>query len=93
MNLDYNKFASSHSSPVGRPAVGPQSSPAKVISLCSKCLTEIGKGKSHQCYKSNKRANISEIVRNTSKKTKSKITASGLKSLADEGGFLTEGEL
>ena len=89
--LDYKEFATKHSNPIGAPPIHPKSPPPKVITLCSKCLSEIGQGKPHQCYKTQKRENISEFVRSSSTKTTGQVTATGLKKVADEEGVSTRG--
>ena len=89
--LDYAALAAKHSNPLGAPRVSPISPPARVLPFCSKCFCQIGQGKSHVCDKNKKSANLSNIVRNTSTRSKSKITASGLKNIADEQGTSTRG--
>ena len=54
-------------------------------------LSLIGKGQAHKCDKNQRCTNISEIVRNSSLKSKSKITAKGLKSVAEVEGVSTRG--
>ena len=91
--LDYQKFVSKHVNPMGFPPTNtnPKSPPAKVLPFCSKCFSEVGQGKPHQCLKSTKRVNLSKIVRDTFKKSKSHITASSLKNIASDLGVSTRG--
>ena len=76
---------------MGRPAIHPAASPAKVLPLCSKCFTEVGQGKNHVCHKNTKRENLSNIVRNVSKKSRANVTSSTLKSIAEDEGVSTRG--
>ena len=69
MTLDYKQYTVTHSNKVGAPAVYPQSPPARVIPVCSKCLSEIHQGKAHNCDKSTKRSIIDDIVKHSSDKT------------------------
>ena len=62
-----------------------------VILQCSKCLTYIGKGKSHKCKKRTKQDNLAGMVKSSSKKTKGKVTSSCLKAVFDEAGVTTRG--
>ena len=91
LGLDYTTHAADHSNPSSRPRVSPNTPPARVIPLCSKCLCEIGRGKTHVCDKKQKRDNLSNIVKNTSEKTKSKVTCNSLKSVAEDQGISTRG--
>ena len=92
-SLDYQQFASNHVNPIGMPPTNPspKSPPPKVVPICTKCFSEVGKGKTHQCLKSTKRGNLSRIVRDTSKKSKSQITANSLKNIASDEGISTRG--
>ena len=83
-NLNYSAYADLQSNKVGAPQ-------AKTLPVCSKCWGEIGKGIPHNCQKSTKRDNLSNIVRNTSGKSKSKVASSTLKSLAEEQGVSSRG--
>ena len=49
-------------------------------SRCKTCLQVIGRGIRHQCNRSNKLENLSEIVKSTSKRTKSRVI-SGVKQI------------
>ena len=90
-NAEYKKHADNNSKKVGAPAIKTKSPAAKAIPVCSKCFTVIGKGQNHKCDKTQRCTNISEIVRKTSQKSRSKITAKGLKSVAEEKGVSTRG--
>ena len=90
-NLNYSAYADLHSNQVGAPPINPKSPPAKTLPVCSKCWGEIGKGIPHNCQKSTRRDNLSNIVRNTSGKSKAKVASSTLKSLAEEQGVSSRG--
>jgi hypothetical protein len=89
--FDYQKFAAQHTNPMGAQPKTPVSPPAKVLPICSKCFSEVGQGKPHQCDKNTKRANLANIVHNTSRKSKCKITASSLKNIADDQAISIRG--
>lgn len=59
--------------------------------MCSKCFCEIGSGKPHSCDKKTKRDNLSNLVKNTSQKTRSKVTCHNLKTVAEDQGVGTRG--
>ena len=59
--------------------------------MCSRCFTLIGKGIPHPGVKAQKVANLSGIVKNTSGNSRSKVTASTLKTIAEEEGVSTRG--
>ena len=81
---DYQGYAALHSHPNHAPTQTPKSPQAKTLALCSKCWSEIGKGKSHTCQKNTKRENISNIVKNTSKKSRANVASATLKVIAEE---------
>ena len=91
MTLDYKHYAAQHSNQVGAPSSKPAASPAKVLPLCSKCFTVIGQGKTHVCNSTQKRGNLSSIVKNTSKKSRANVASSTLKTIAVECGVSTRG--
>ena len=82
--LDYSAFAALHSRKVGAPSTNPKSPPSKTLAVCSKCWGEIGKGKTHNCQKTTKRDNISNIVKNTSGKSRANVASRTLKTIAEE---------
>ena len=88
---DYKKYAGEQSNPVGAPAKHPQSPPGQPITVCSKCLSLFAPGKSHICLKTTKRDNLSEMVRQSSDKSKSTVTVSTLKTMAEDQGVSTKG--
>ena len=90
-NQEYLKYLSEHSNKVGRPSEGEISPPPKKLKICEKCFSEIAPGKSHNCLKTTKRANMINIVRNSSVKTKCNVIASELKCLAEDQGVSTKG--
>ena len=90
-SLDYSAFAAKHTSRSGPPSTSAKSPPAKTLAVCSKCWAQIGKGKPHQCLKTTKRENLAEIVRNTSGKSRAKVTSETLKTIAEESGVSLKG--
>ena len=90
-NLDYAAYAASQSNPVGAPPVNPKSPPQKTLAVCSKCWGAVGKGIPHDCQKSSKVENITNIVKSTSEKSRSKVTSSSLKVIAEEQEVSTRG--
>ena len=66
-------------------------SPAKVKLQCVKCLTYIGRGKSHKCIRKTKQENLSMMVKASSRRTKGKVTSSCLKSDFADAGVKTRG--
>ena len=91
MSLTYPNYAALHSNPLGAPVTKPYSPPAKVLPTCSKCFTVVGQGKQHICQKSVKRDNLSNIVKNVSRKSRSKVASNTLKVIADEQGVSSRG--
>lgn len=91
MNLDYSAFVAKNATRSGPPPTSVKSPPAKTLNLCSKCWAHIGRGKTHQCQKSTKRENLVDIVRNTSDKSRSKVTAAALKTIAIDSGVSLKG--
>ena len=69
----------------------PQPSPAKVIPMCSKCFCTVGPGKPHTCHKTARRENLSNIVRNTSRKSQSTVASNTLKNIAEDQSVSTRG--
>ena len=47
---DYNEFKKKHSNSIGKPG-STDSPPAKTLAICTKCYSEVGKGKPHDCNK------------------------------------------
>ena len=90
-NLTYSNFAAKHTNPIGAPPQDQKSPPAKALTVCSRCFTLIGKGVPHPCVKAQKVANLSSIVRNTSGKSRSKVAAATLKTIAADQGVSTKG--
>ena len=91
MSLDYQKYAAPHSTSVGAPKTTPIPSPAKVLTVWSKCFTPIGQGKPHQCNTAQKRNNLSTIVRNVSKKSRANVASNTLKTIAEDQCVSTRG--
>ena len=91
LGLEYAQHASEHSNPANRPRLSPISPPARVLPLCSKCFCEIGSRKPHLCDKKTKSDNLSKLVKNTSEKTRSKVTCHSLKTVAEDQGVGARG--
>ena len=89
--LDYPAHAELHSNKFGAPSTNPKSPPAKTLAVCSKCWGEIGKGKPHNCKPTTKRENLSNIVKNTSGKSRAKVASSALKTIAEDQGVSIRG--
>ena len=80
-----------HSNKVGAPSTNPKSPPAKTLAVCSKCWGVIGKGKTHICKSTTKRENLSNIVRNTSGKSRAKVASAALRTIAEDQGVSIRG--
>ena len=90
-NLGYSDFAALHSNKMGAPTTNPKSPPAKILAVCDKCWGEIGKGLYHRCQKNTKRHNISQIVKTTSRRSRSNVASATLKCIAEEEEVSTRG--
>ena len=89
--MDYPAFVAKHSNQTGAPSKNPKSPPARTLAVCTRCFTEIGKGKPHTCLKTKKSGNLANIVRNSSGKSRAKVASSTLKSIAADQGISTRG--
>ena len=86
---EFNAWHKNHSRPAG---LAPNPPTVKtVIKRCGDCLSEIGPGKPHSCSKTEKRANLTNMVRSNSANTKSNVVANTLKTIADDQGASTRG--
>ena len=65
--------------------------PPSVLKQCVKCYSYLGKGLSHNCTKTTKRVNQAKIVKNSSRKTKEKVTSSIVKHIFEERGIEQRG--
>ena len=83
-NFDYKTYWQSHSNPVGRPSESVESPPAKTLALYTKCFSEVGKGKSHECVKSSKAENLANLVRSTSHNSKAKVASATIQDIAEK---------
>ena len=90
-SLNYVAYKADHSNKLGAPPLNPKSPPQKTLAVCSKCWGEIGKGIPHNCQKSTKRENISNIVKSSSEKSRAKVASSTLKFIAEEQEVSTRG--
>ena len=81
------KFVSSSSSQAvsssTSQAVSSSSSQA-VRKQCQLCYSYIGRGLHHFCTKASKRANLEKIVKNSSRKTKARVTSNIVKNIFEE---------
>ena len=90
-SLGYSKYISKHTNPKGPTPATPKSPAAKALVVCTRCFTEIGRGKPHPCVKTQKGPNLAKIVKNTSGKSRSRVASATLKTLAEEQGVSTRG--
>ena len=58
---------------------------------CRKCLTYVGRGKSHKCKKKTKQENLESLVKSSPKRTKGKVTSACLKAVFAEAGVSIKG--
>ena len=80
------------SSIFGTPVQQKEKIPPPSVSLqCTKCFTYVGQGKAHTCNKATKRANLEELVKSTSQKTKGLVTGSCIKAVFEDSGVSTRG--
>ena len=89
-NSDYVAHAKTQSNPIGRPSLK-VSPPPKTLPICSKCYGLVTRGVIHTCTKTSKVENLSEFVKSSSAKSKSKVTSSALKSVCEDSGVSTAG--
>ena len=92
-NAAYSKHASAQSNPKGIPKVkpAPYTPPARTLAVCSKCWCIKGRGIPHVCTKGQKQANISELAKSSSAKTRGRVTSNILKDLCADGGVSLRG--
>ena len=91
MKIEYSAYVNLHSNPMGAPSINPKSPPAKALTVCTRCFTEIGRGKPHPCVKTKKSDNLAHIVKNISGRSRAKVTSSTLKTVAADQGVSTRG--
>ena len=63
----------------------------KSVKLCTSCYSVMAKGKRHVCTKGVLRENLSELVRNRSRKSKGIVVSSGLSSIFEQEGETMRG--
>ena len=61
------------------------------VSVCPKCLSPVGPGKSYHSTRSTRQENLENIVRENSERIRSKITGRALKQIAAERGVSSRG--
>ena len=88
---EHRVFAAKHKNPIGAPSINPKSPPAKTLQVCSRCFAHTGQGKPHNCVKTKKSENLANIVKNTSGRSRAKVTSSTLKTIAADQGVSTRG--
>ena len=88
---DYKKFSLNHSNPTGNPPTQLPAPPPSPVIFCNICLSEYGRGKPHQCNKTTKRENMANLVKSCSFGSKSAVTISSLKDIAEDQGATTRG--
>ena len=67
------------------------SSEPEILKQCVKCLSYIGRGRDHKCTRATKRSNLLGVVKSSSKKSKSRVLTSGLKSVFSDAGVSSRG--
>ena len=67
------------------------SSEPEILKQCVKCLSYIGRGRVHKCTRATKRSNLLGVVKSSSKKSKSRVLTSGLKSVFSDAGVSSRG--
>ena len=85
--LSYPAWLAAQSNLAGIPA----KKPPTPVSVCPKCLSPVGPGKSHHSTRSTRQENLENIVRDNSERTRSKITGRALKQIAAERGVSSRG--
>ena len=91
MKFEYCDYVAQNSNPVGAPSTNPKSPTAKALTVCTRCFSEIGRGKPHPCVKTKKSENLAHIVKNTSGWSRAKVASSTLKTIATDQGVSTRG--
>ena len=86
--VEFNAWHKAHSRPAGTP---PNPPVKNFIKRCGDCYAEIGPGKPHTCNKTQKRANLTGIIRHNSANTQTSVVANSLKSIAEDQGASTRG--
>ena len=87
--VDFIAWHKAHSRPAGLP---PKPPPVKnFIKRCGDCHAEIGPGKPHSCNKTEKRANLTGLIRYNSANTQTSVVANSLKGIAEDQGASSRG--
>ena len=89
--FDYRSHVKEISNPLGTPKIVAISPPGRCLPVCSKCFSIVSKGVSHVCEKNQKQANLVEMVKSSSIKSKSKVTSEVLKNICSDLGVTLKG--
>ena len=89
--LEYNEFKKKNSNPIGKPSESTDSPPAKTLAICTRCYGQIGRGKPHDCQKLSQGVNLSNLVKNSSEKSKATVASEALHDIAQNVGASTRG--
>ena len=74
----------------GRPRIDVEV-PSVTINQCSKCHSEVGPGKSHNCTRTATQDNLVELVRSHSEKTREQVTSKILDAICEDKGISKQG--
>ena len=83
---DYKDYISKVTNPVGQPLKTPLSPPATTMSICSRCFSQIGKGRTHICNKQEKSDKIANLVKSVSDESQAKVASATLHDIAEKQG-------
>ena len=90
-NLDYEVWHQQHSRPTGRPRNDPPPEPVVPLTLCPKCYSPYGPGKTHKCTVATKEQNLVSRVEENSKNTTERVTSRLLKDITNQQGVSKHG--
>ena len=91
VTFEYRSHAKEVTNPLGAPKIVAISPPGRCLPVCSKCFSIVSKGVSHICKKTRKQANLAEMVKSSSIKSKSKVTSEVLKDICSDPGVTLRG--
>ena len=84
---EYKEYLDTVTNPVGAPPKNPNSPPPTTLSLCTRCFSQIGKGKPHICDKDKKSDKIADLVKSVSDESQSKVASATLHDIAEKQGL------
>lgn len=92
-NREYLDLLSSIKEPRGRPIeLTPKKEPEAIL-ICSECRTEIGLGKNHKCYPSDRRNNVVQAIAASGSSTRRQILTDSLREVMADAGCSSGGTL